>query len=457
MTGHPGPGALGTMPPWLARAADRGAVAAALARHVPDLAAGRLRLVAFRPDGLRARTGRWSARYVVTVEGPGGGRRDVTLAGELRPPGAAGPAVAADGWRGPLGWRGALPELGLVLAEEHGDRRLPALALLTDPGAARTLLEAAIGAGAHPGIRIAGCTAEVRRHKPGNRCTLVHDLYYGKGADSAWPRRVVAKVHRGDEGAATHAAMRALWSTDLASGRVVAVAEPLGYLPAERVLVQRAVPGEATLADLVRGAGAGPPVPAHLPAVVRAAADGLAAVHRCGASGGRVTDWASELRGLRSRADRLSAAVPHVGEALAPLLADLDARAAAVPAQPPVPSHGAFRPAQVLVAGDRVAFVDFDGFARSEPALDVGRFCARLRELVVAAPGPGLTGPRIEAADALAGEFVRRYAGQAPLSLDRVALWQRLDLVAAVVQSWTRVQPSRLPPVLALLDATASP
>ena len=86
------------------------------------------------------------------------------------------------------------------------------------------------------------------------------------------PDPVVVKTHQGDEGRVAWEALRALWARPIATGGVVTLAEPLAYLPEQRVLVQGAVPEERVLKDVMRDAlgrrvaraarrGAGPPGP----------------------------------------------------------------------------------------------------------------------------------------------------------------------------------------------------
>jgi hypothetical protein len=110
----------------------------------------------------------------------------------------------------------------------------------------------------------------------------------------------------------------------------------------------------------------------------------------------------------------------------------------------------------LLDEDDRPGFVDLDGFCRAEPAFDLGRFRARLREIVLAAPGgpdAPLSAGRLALADRLADVVLDRYADAATVSVGRVALWERLELVTALVQTWTRAQLARTPPLALLLGA----
>jgi aminoglycoside phosphotransferase (APT) family kinase protein len=110
-------------------------------------------------------------------------------------------------------------------------------------------------------------------------------------------------------------------------------------------------------------------------------------------------------------------AVPELAGGAAPLLARVEDLAGRHPADPAVPAHRSFRPAQVLLADGRIGFIDFDGICQAEPAIDVALF------LLV--KGVGLV-------ESLAGRDV----GQ--------AAWEEMH-------TWTKVKPTKLPPTMLLL------
>lgn len=452
------------LPQWLTAAVDAERVAASLTRRVPELRDGTARLIGCEPERVRLKAAAWKVRYRVTLRGPAGQKRQVILAGSLEPPGGTVlPAETPDERLDSPGWRCLLPELGLRLRVQPTDAALPALPLLTDPRQALQLLEDAIGAEAYPGIRIRSCHPEVLRYKPGSRCTVRYRLDYADDADDAaaagWPGTVVVKTHQGDKGHNAYGGMRALWGTELADGAVVTIAEPLAYLPELRVLVQGPVPEERTLKQAVRAAvGSGDAreldrVCEHL----RRTADGLVALHRCGVRYGRTVTWWDELAEMREVLSRLSVTVPEVAHAADPLLARAQELAREITPDPPVPAHHDFRPAQVLLAGTRTGFIDFDGFCTAEPALDLGRFRAKLRDIGISVAGAfderGRVAPaRLATLDRLCEVFLERYQEQAPVSTGRVLLWETLDLLTAVLHTWTKVRVARVGPRLALLQ-----
>ena len=350
-----------------------------------------------------------------------------------------------------------LPELGLSLEVESEDAALAALPDLTEPDRARPLLEAAIrSGGTHPDLRIERCTAEVMRYKPGSRCTVRYHLVLGPGAqDAGWPEVVVAKTYHGDKGANAYAGMRVLWDTPLSRGDVVTLAAPLAYLPEQRVLVQGPVPEDQILKDLVRAtfaAGTDSAAVAALDAALARTAAGLAALHRSEAWHGELVTFEEERAELGRIAGRLAVPLPETDGAAAALLTRIGEIADRTPADPVRPSHTSFRPAQVLLHGDRVGFIDFDGFGRAEPGLDLGLFLATTASVAIRAAPSDRRAGALATVDELISRFLRRYQDDAPVSLERVALWQALALLTAVLHCWTKVRPDRLEPNLLLLE-----
>jgi hypothetical protein len=270
----------------------------------------------------------------------------------------------------------------------------------------------------------------------------------------------VLKTHQGDKGEAAWAAMNALWDLPDTWRHAVRLAEPLGYLPEERILVQGPVPEDVTLKELARAAiaeGSASGIQRLRDELAKTAL-ALAAVHASGASYGRTATFEDELAEVTEVVDRLSLSVPELAVAAAPLLRHLADRVAAEPADPIVPAHHDFRPAQVLVHGDEVGFIDFDGACMAEPALDLGRFRAKLRDIGISALG--LTGEPLPAdrvaenlalLDDLCEHFLTEYQRHAHVSTARVLLWETCDLMTTMLHAWTKVRLLRIDPRLQVL------
>jgi len=456
----------GELPPWLAAGVDPGRVGASLEHHVPELRDGRLRLLSTGCDRLRAKGDEWLARYTLSVAEPRGEPRELVLVGNLWPPGKDPAAPSADAGTGVAfgepGWRGRLPELGLELCVQTFDEALPALPGLVDPGRAASLLETVLRDAGYVDATIAACDPVVVRYKPGSRCTVVVGLEYAASTRGPVPpERVVLKTHQGDKGESAWEAMNALWNKPLAWRDAVRLAEPLGYLADERILVQGPVPEDQTLKELAKLAIAdgGTELLDRLRAELCRTARALAALHGSGASYGRTATLEDELDEVHEVVERLAVSVPELAPAAMPLLAHLDDLARDTVADPAVSAHHDFRPAQVLLNDGGVAFIDFDGACMAEPALDIGRFRAKLRDTAISAAGPDATGRSarpfevtLELVDDLCDTFLEDYQRHAPVSRERVLLWETCDLFTTLLHAWTKVRSARLGARLTLLE-----
>lgn len=456
--------ALATLPPWLAAAKDPERVAGALRSRVPELA-GDGAILECRVKRPRLKERVWDVMYDVRYS-TDGAEHTVRLHGIVVPPQAspAEPSSAAvEAGQPPFGtpeWHAWLPEIGVEAKAELADEGLPELPRLVDPEQSRLLLEDLLGTQAPrlAGIRIATCEPEVKRYKPGSRCTILYRLGYEPSDDGrGWPDVVIVKAYRGDKGQIAWDGMRKLWESPLATSGV-AIAEPLAFEPGLRVLVQGAIPEERTLQQAIRdllGTG-GPTERKTLSDYIDATAAGLAALHSCGVTTGEVVTWDDELAEVTEVFDRMARAVPDLDGVAEPLLEELASRAELSEPAPPGPAHRSFRPAQVLLSRSGVGFIDFDGFCQAEPAIDIALFRATLKQMPMGSEGSS-SASRLASYVDVADEFLDAYARHARIDRLRVALWEALDLLTVVEHCWTKLKGERLEDALwALRDHLAS-
>ncbi|HYX86028.1 MAG TPA: phosphotransferase [Gaiellales bacterium] len=456
--------ALAEPPRWLRVAADASEVTRALRRRVPEIASGGVDLRACEVRRVRIKSDGCSGLYRVRVrDREAAPERVIELHGDLIPPGRPPPPDSAARPFGDPGWRSWLPELRLVMSLEPPDTALRALPALMDPAAASRLIERAVRRAApeYADFRVRACRPHVARYKPGSRCTVVYELDLPAGAPARWPRAVVAKTYHGDKGRTAFDGMRALWASRLPRA-TVAIAEPVGFLAAENVLVQRVIPHSRTLKELLCSSlpAATPDAQGELDAAIERAAHGLAALHRIGAHADRTVTWDDHVAEIRELIGRVSGLTSSVAGSARALLEQQSRLAAAHPAQPAVPAHGTFRPAQVVLDGPRIGFIDFDGFCLAEPAMDVALFRASLRDAGlraleagdrVGADGAGRE-EGLTLLDAACERFLAVYEQAAPISRRRVALWETGEALIAVLHCWTKVKFDRLSYRLALLQ-----
>ena len=151
--------------------------------------------------------------------------------------------------------------------------------------------------------------------------------------------------------------------------------------------------------------------------------------------------------------DRLALTVPELEGAAEPLLERLTEMALEYPADPIVPAHHDFRPAQVLLHQGCLGFIDFDGASMAEPALDLGRFRAKLRDIGISSliyTGQPLSGQpladNLALLDGLCEDFLAAYLEHGQVSRQRVLMWETCDLVTGMLHAWTKVRLVRVEP-----------
>jgi Ser/Thr protein kinase RdoA (MazF antagonist) len=175
---------------------------------------------------------------------------------------------------------------------------------------------------------------------------------------------------------------------------------------------------------------------------VRATAAGLAQLHQCRTSLGDPVTWDDELARLRKKHDRLMAATSTLrdGTSSMPDRLDAAAHATATVADPLVPAHHSFHPAQVLLTERGVAFIDFDKCCDAEPASDIALFTAKLMHMGANTIGTSDTADmREQHVAAVRRAFLDEYQRRAPVSADRIALWEALELSSLVLSAVKKV------------------
>ena len=460
---------LAVRPDWLMAPLQRTQLLEALARHIPEVARGDLRLVDCKNLRLllKDRRGRWRGTYRLVVEGmPAAPQQVIPLRVTLSAPDLPPPSADEQPTPRPFGtegWSCYLPELRLYCELDPPEENLQDLPRLTDPEQARTLLERSIRAGApdYREIRIQACRPQVLNYKPGSRCTLRYDLDYAPAdAGRGWPRSVIAKTYDDRTGEQAYEGMLSLWRSPLSTGDVVRIAEPYAYVPEMNLLIQAPLQEEQTLEQLLRStlqAGTSEAF-TRLEYFVRASAAGLAALHQSGAHAEETVTWDERVSEIPDLIERLAAVAPDLTDSLDPLVRQLHSFAAANPADPLVPSHGSFDSDQVLIAQDQISFIDFDSFCAAEPALDVGHFRAAIMDSGMQVidertlRDPELRQAYLQRLDALGMVFLTEYEAHAPISRQRLVLWEALDYLRDAIHLWKKPKPSGVEAVLAILE-----
>jgi hypothetical protein len=460
------------LPDWLIAARDPDRICDRLSHIVPEFDQGHLLLQKCDVGHIRYKEDRWTGLYHLATSLPGEKTpQTVILEGAIYPPGViplGEPQV--EGAFGMEGWHAVIPDLNLKLKTQESEKVLGSLAFLTDPEESRHFLMRNIQAGSrkYHDIEIQASNPKVVRYKPGSRCTVLYHPEYpqNRASDRQWPELVVAKIYRGEKGKNAFDSMVALWNSSLGSSDTVQIAEPLAYNEQERVMIQGPIREEKTLKRFMTAAfqAGTPEAIKELNEVMRKTAAGLAELHQSNVALGQAWDWEDEMSEVRERIERLSTAYPGLAQAADPLLDRLKQLADACPPDPLVPSHGSFRPAQVLLYRDQIGFIDFDSFCQSEPANDLALFLSTVMSLGLTnsdfddARDSGSTmdektrRARFEAAMSVSEKFLDEYEKHAPVSRQRVALWESLDIFMLVLHGWIKVKVGESSDILYLLE-----
>lgn len=406
-------------------------------------------------------TGAWTATYELDLlDGKTGEGWTYATKGLLTPPDDPMPDLVDSTPFGTEGWSAILPELRLQLRAMPADVGLPGLAAITNAEQALTILGSVLGGreSRQSTRSLTKCAPTLVSHKPGIRATVVCGIEYEGGPlpSADWPDAVVIKIHHDDEGLRSYEAMHALYDSPLRSSPVLGLAQPLAYVPELRMSVQAHVRHRGSLKDLFVATLEGQSTAdwGELKEAMRATAAALAALHQCDIDYGESVTFSHEFAILRAKHAKLATVMPALRDQMGSALDRIEAASGRVPADPLGPAHHSFRPTQVLLDG-RVSFIDFDKFCRAEPASDIASLTTKLLHMGVnkiAGPELGTMAERVERMMELRAEFLAAYGRNAPVSHDRLMIWEAYELACLVLSAAKKVDQARIDSCSRLLE-----
>jgi aminoglycoside phosphotransferase (APT) family kinase protein len=184
----------------------------------------------------------------------------------------------------------------------------------------------------------------------------------------------------------------------------------------------------------------------ELEAAVDGAARFAAALHTSGIAAGPAHTLEDELARAAVAVAAIRDDAPELAGRLSRALERAGAAAGRTAAQPAVLAHGDMTPSQLLLDGDRVGLVDFDGVCQAEPAFDLGRFLAYLRAALAKSGNP--------AGEALCARLLAAHAacGGPAAPRQRVEAWATASVVQMAAHRWGQLKPARLRLACALLE-----
>jgi hypothetical protein len=375
--------------------------------------------------------------YTVTVE-----------EAALLPP-HGGPVAAArrrPRWQG--SWPGIVadPGLGLAVQAFPSDRKLPALASAMAPASHPQLwaaLQSAAQASFPDGERwtLHEARPEPVRYKPGDRCVLRYRLVLRRrrsgeaaplGPAEVAQASVIGKLY--GEPAQAEAAGELLARLRRSSVRdscpaPAAVVESLALLLSEDLGDQHSDPPTRSGIDLVQ------PRHPESSSIISAAARLLADLHTgdTGEPGTPLRRGADEAVKAAKRVGVLAAYSPSLAAEITRLGAEVCQRLRALESSEYLPSHGSFKPSQLLARNGSVYVVDFDQFCRADPALDVGYFVAYLRPPGLLYGRPGTREWFASAAATFHASYVAELERRGACAADAAAVLRRSAVYEAAL------------------------
>lgn len=263
-----------------------------------------------------------------------------------------------------VSWR-ADGRIDLLTAPD--DPNMPHLAALTDPKRLGTLVTGLSVRTPPPPVPV----VETVRYRPGQRHVLL-----ARYIDAP---SVHVKTDREGSGARAVPVARLL---DEVVGRAtasVAVANPIGYLPAIRTALWWHAAGRPVAPLLGAGAAAAP--------VVEEVGRAARAVHEVSAAIGSNPaldhlprrDVRSEALATLRAGEHITALLPDVGSVYMAMVAAVVDGLDQLPAEAPSLVHGDLKADNLLLDEDRLRVLDLDRTCWAEPAVDLGKFLADLR------------------------------------------------------------------------------
>lgn len=332
------------------------------------------------------------------------------------------------------------------------DPELPTLPLVTDPAYLHSL-DPFAGSLHPPNVTVA-------HHPRHGACVLRYRLRRSPAHALNHPPAILyGKVYGNTNGDVVDGFLRALLSEQsrLGGRYPTNYPRPVAYDPQLRLLLTEGLPGKPRVPELLkgwlRGSAGDRSVPEELRQALRQSARALAALHGSDLTTAPVHLSSQEVAGIEQELHVVRGVWPQEAERI---MAGFDGSdEPGESSMELVLSHGDFTPAQVLLEeGVAPAVVDLDTLCWAEPALDLGRYLAQLRLLVIKVGGPAARG----SADELGDEFLRCYgrvsdrAAAAAQASDRIAFYLATTLARSALHSCRQLKPDRYELAVSLLE-----
>jgi len=246
-------------------------------------------------------------------------------------------------------------------------------------GRARERVVAAVAQGLPGDSKLELEAAEVVKQRPGRRA-VVRYRFVAEAASAAKPFVVFGKIRERGTDYRTQRVLEALWArgfTPDARGPA-AVPEPLAVVPELHMTLQRGADG-CPVSELLHRPEA--------PRLMVRVADAIHALHIADVPTDRQHGMDEEIAILQKQLSQLAESTPAWRTRLERLLEACRLLGGTLSSSRLAGVHRDFHPEQVLAGEGGLTLLDFDLYARGDPALDVGNFAAHLTEIALRESG----------------------------------------------------------------------
>lgn len=328
------------------------------------------------------------------------------------------------------------------------DGELPTLVAATNPSVAGSALGDLLSANGHSEVVVEGCRAEPVHYNRRHRCMMRYELDLSGGREVA----LYGKVSGDGSGAHIPAWVQALKNPFAGAG--VSIPGCLGWRSDLQLVAFTEIPGAPRVAQLLKARLRGEDDAGELTLehAVETCGRIAATLHTSALRLGEPRPLEVEVGRLRDNLSPIRHLAPEMGRRLDEWLDLVEGRAATSAALDLCQSHGDFSYTQLIFDGSRPGLVDFDNFCQAEPALDLGQFLAYLRYAGIKARGDS-PAERAGLSSDLATRFTNTYvaAGGSAAALERVDLYEALNLTRMAEHAWQNLKSRRLEGIATLL------
>jgi ABC-type multidrug transport system fused ATPase/permease subunit len=348
-------------------------------------------------------------------------------------------------------------ELSMVLYAFPIDPALPTLVDASNEDVMKDVLAEQLQGDLNFGFRPSSLTIELARYPRRGHCLLLYRLRdAGSGSRDLTLYGKVGPPQSWHDQARN---LEEVTSLEDSAGGLFRVPRGLAAVPEVALSVWESIPGRPVIASLISGRLEGVPAEAGvgLEQAIDSGAEVAGGLHGSNVHFSTRRTFEAELARLSKTVEGLRVLAPQFVEHLEPALGAIQGVMRSCPEMAPVSCHGDFTPSQILFDGDSgTGLVDFDQACSAEPAFDLGRFCAYVREACLKNDGSRRQGANL--ASYLCGRFLDHYSRVAGLSSGdaerlelRVMAYEVMSFVGMGVHGWVYLKPSRTRRALTLL------